>query len=573
MAREGTSGSRPGVEAARAATPSRPPRSEVPYVASPSVASLRWLMGLRLVVVSTLFLGALIIQTTTRTILPLAGLYTLFLASYCLSLGYLALHLKGISTRLQAASQLVGDIGLVTGLVYVTGGPYSPFSFLYLTVIVLAAVLLRGGGFIFAGLSAVTYGVLVDLVVFEFLPVPPNLVGVKAAVPASRVLYQLLINIVGFFLVALLVSYLTESLRTAHHRLEAEKERASRFVALTDHVVRSMGAGILAVDLEGRALHLNPAGARILKITNPEEVIGRAVEELMALGANGWSLLQARALARSPGRTEARLADGGARIGLSVRPLADEDGTPVGFVVNFQDLSEVEAELERRRVQDRMTAVGELASRMAHEIKNPLASISGSAQVLASLAGIDDTARRLLRIVVDESQRLSGILDGFLDYARPRQVSHQPCDLAELLRDCMDLLRRSGERLGNHTLTLDTPGRLVVFGDQDQLRQVFWNLSRNSIQAMPDGGTLTVSARAEANSVVLKWCDTGRGMSDEVRKRAFEPFVTTRPGGTGLGLAVVYAAVEEHGGSVNIQSSPGQGTTVVIELPLLEGAS
>ncbi len=538
-----------------------------PPVPSPHPSGLRWLIGLRLVVISTLFLGALIIQATTRMILPLAGLYGIFLAAYCLSLVHLVLYLRSVSSRAQIFVQLLGDIGIVTGLVYLTGGVYSPFSFLYLTVIAVAAVLLRGGGLIFGGLSAICYGVLVDLMVFGILPVPPNLLGTRVVVPTSRVLYQLLIHVVGFVLLAVLVSYLAESLRTAHNRLREELERSSQFAALTAHVVRSMRAGILATDLDGRVLHLNPAGARILAVPNPEGVTGRPVEVIMPLVGQRWGLLLARAGQRSMGRVEGQLAPSGSRLGLSIGPLEDDTGNPVGFVVNFQDLTEVEVELERRRLQERMAAVGEMAARMAHEVKNPLASISGSAQVLSSLSALDDTGRRLLRIVVDESQRLSGILDGFLDFARPRQATQQQCDVASMLRDCIDLLRRSPETRPHHLLTLDAPDSLVVLGDQHLLRQVFWNLSRNALQAMPDGGSLRITARALAESAVLEWADTGRGMPEAIRRRAFEPFVTGQPDGTGLGLAVVYAAIHDHHGSVDIASEPGRGTTVTVELP------
>jgi two-component system sensor histidine kinase PilS (NtrC family) len=387
-------------------------------------------------------------------------------------------------------------------------------------------------------------------------------------IPTSRVLYQLLIHVVGFILVAFLVSYLASSMRSAHNRLAEEQERANQFAALTDHVVRSVGSGILAADLDGRVVHLNPAGARILEVSDPDNVIGEPLGDIMPLADHNWGLMWARARNRNSSRVESRL-DGrpGTGLGLSVGPLEDERGSLVGFVVNFQDLSEVEAELERRRLQDRMAAVGELAARMAHEIKNPLASISGSAQVLASHEDVDDTIVRLLHIVVDESQRLSGILDSFLDYARPRQSSQERCDLAAILRDGLDLLRRSSETRPEHRLELDAPEALTVLGDEHLLRQVFWNLSLNALQAMPDGGSLTIRAWLAGATVLLEWRDTGVGMAKETRQRACEPFVTTHSGGTGLGLAVVYSAMQEHGGTIDIQSSPGEGTTVTLEFP------
>jgi two-component system sensor histidine kinase PilS (NtrC family) len=537
-------------------------------VSYPSQNALRWAIGLRLVVISTLFLGILLIQINSEKILPLRNFYGLILFSFGLSLLYLVLYAHRVPPRLQSWVQLLGDIAVVTGFVYFTGGLYSPFSFLYLTVIAVAAILMRGGGLIFAGLSAVAYGLLIDLMVFEVLPVPDNLTGIQIAVPTSRVVIQLLTNVVGFLLVAVLVSYLGESLRSAHHRLLEEEERTRQFVALTDHVVRSVGAGIIATDLEGQVLHVNPAGARMLGIADGDTVTGTQLDEMMPLEDQNWGLMRARALDRKVMRLEGTKANSGVRFGLTVGPLADEENKVVGFIVTFQDLSEIKIEAERLRMQERMAAVGELAARMAHEIKNPLASISGSAQVLASADSLDEKGQRLLHILVDESRRLSGILDGFLAYTRPQKSDLGHCNVSTMLRDCVDLLGRSDEHRENHKIRLAIPDKLVMRGEEQLLRQVFWNLSRNALQAMPEGGELEISGEKVDGTVVLKWRDTGVGMTEDVRRQAFEPFVTTRAGGTGLGLAVVYSAVAEHAGTIAIDSSPGRGTVVTVKLPV-----
>jgi two-component system sensor histidine kinase PilS (NtrC family) len=539
----------------------------------PSQKALRWLIGLRLVVISALFLGILLIQANSQSILPLRNFYGLILFSYSLSLLYLILFSRKVPPRAQSWIQLLGDIAVVTGIVYFTGGPSSPFSFLYLTVIAVAAILMRGGGLIFAGFSAVAYGLLVDLMFFEVLPIPENLTGVQIALPTSRVLIQLLTNVVGFVLVAILVSYLGESLRSAQSRLQEETERTKRFVAMTDHMVRSVGAGIVATDLDGKVLHLNPAGARILAITDTEAFLNSKIEDVILLDEQSWALLKTRARTRSVVRLEGSSVSTGLRLGMTIGPLADENNNVVGFVVTFQDLSEIKIEAERQRMQERMAAVGEMAARMAHEIKNPLASISGSAQVLASAGNLDDSGQRLLHILVDESRRLSGILDGFLEYARPGAATFGPCDLGAMLQDCVKLLERSDEQHEDHRLKLEVSDGLVLRGEEHLLRQVFWNLSRNALQAMPDGGELEISAARENGRVVLRWRDNGVGMTEEIRRQAFEPFVTTRPGGTGLGLAVVYAAVAEHNGTVSIDSAPGSGTTVTVELPVHKEAA
>ncbi len=540
-----------------------------PPVVAPSPATIRWFLGLRLVVISTLFLGILLIQATTPLILPLKHFYGIILTTYALSLGYLVLHLVGLAPKLQAFIQLVGDIGIVTGLVYFTGGFHSPFSFLYLTVIVAGAVIFRGGGLIFAGLSAIAYGLLIDLMVFGILPIPPNLGGVQVSLPLPRILTQLLINVVGFALVAVLVSYLTESLRAARSRLSEEIERAQRLAAVTDHVVRSVAAGIVATDLNGRVLHLNPAGCLILGLAPEARPEGMDLDEVMPLADHTWGLLYTRARSLSSIRIEDNHRTTGVRLGLTLGPLKDESQNLAGFIISFQDLSEIEGAATRQRMQERMAAVGEMAARMAHEIKNPLAGISGSAQMLASREGSDHKTTRLLRILVDESQRLSTILDNFLDYSRPSHGSRHQCDLTLLLTDSADLLRRSDLLKPDHHIELILPESLVLLGEEPLLRQMFWNLARNALEAMPDGGTLTITGEDLPGVLVLTFSDTGIGMSEDVRKHAFEPFVTSTPGGTGLGLAVVYNVVEQHNGTIEIDSTPGVGTTLKIAMPCL----
>lgn len=540
-----------------------------PPVVSPSSDTIRWLLGLRLVVISTLFVGILLIQATTLLILPLKYFYGIILSTYGLSIFYIILYLIKLPLGLQAFVQLLGDVGIVTALVHYTGGLYSPFSFLYLAVIVAGAVVIRRGGLIFAGVSAIAYGLLVDLLVFGVLTIPPNITGSRVPPSMPRVLFQLLTHVVGFVMVALLISYLAENLRSTRHRLSREVARSQRFAAVTDHVVRSVAAGIIATDLEGRVLHLNPAGERILGSAAVIDVDPSHIDDIMPLADHSWGLLFTRAHSKSSHRFEDHNARTGIRLGFSVGPLEDETDTVVGYIVNFQDLSELEMAAEHRKVQERMAAVGEMAARMAHEIKNPLASISGSAQMLASKQQLTSTSARLLNILVDESKRLSGILDNFLDYSRPSQGSRRQCDLVTLLKDCVHLIRRSDLFSDAHVIRLETPERLTILGEEPLLRQMFWNLSRNALQALPSGGSLTIGIEESMDTIIISFADTGVGMSDDIRQHAFEPFVTATPGGTGLGLAVVYNAVEQHEGTIQISSIQNEGTTVTIEIPNL----
>jgi two-component system sensor histidine kinase PilS (NtrC family) len=218
--------------------------------------------------------------------------------------------------------------------------------------------------------------------------------------------------------------------------------------------------------------------------------------------------------------------------------------------------------------KERLAVLGQLAGGLAHQIRNPLPSISGSVQALRSSVVPGSSEQRLMEIVVSESQRLSSIIEDFLKYVRPRERAIEQVDAAGALRDVVTLLKHSDEVLPTHRIVLDLdPESVTVAADPGQLRQIFWNLARNALAAMPEGGTLTVSSRLNDGRFLASISDEGRGMTAEQRDVLFTPFAHSFPGGTGLGLAIVYRIVEEHGGRIAVETAPNQGTTIRITLP------
>jgi two-component system sensor histidine kinase PilS (NtrC family) len=257
-------------------------------------------------------------------------------------------------------------------------------------------------------------------------------------------------------------------------------------------------------------------------------------------------------------------------IGFSVSRLHHHhDGTTRGFIFIFQDVTHWLRLEQQVRIKDRMAAIGELSAGLAHEIGNPLAAISGSVQLLSSSVPPPTSAHRLLEIILNESRRLDRTIKGFLRYARPSERSDVEFDIGEALRENVELLRNSDEVTTRHQidLALDPPSvRLVA--DRDQLVQIFWNLARNALRAMPDGGRLEVRGRTADDVYRIEFKDTGRGMSESERRTMFQPFKTSFGGGSGLGMAIVYQIVQEHGGELQVESVPDRGTTVTVELPL-----
>jgi two-component system sensor histidine kinase PilS (NtrC family) len=524
-------------------------------------------MGLRLVAVTAILIGTLIAQVTTSEILPIAPLIRIVGLSYVLSLAWIALWLIRIPVNLHASLQLAGDLATIAVLVHFTGGLSSPFPFLFLVPVGLAALMfgLRGSLTV-AGAAFVLYAAMAEAVALKWLS-PSAGAEVAPSLRASSLVIQLVVNAAGFGLVALLTSYLAHSLQQAEARLVGEREASARLLALSADVLHSVESGVLATDNEGRVVLANPAAQTILATGGPLE--GRQVEELLALDGRSWPEVLSHVSPDRPLRLEASAVGPGAPLGCTVTALGSEGSVPLGVVVHFRDLTEAREAASRERLRERLVAVGEMAAGIAHEIRNPLASISGSAQVLGNLPGLTHNGRRLLHIVVEESRRLSGIIEAFLGYARPPDPHPGPCDIARTLEETLTLFAHSPEVTTAHVIELDIkPHPATVTADERQLRQAFFNLARNAIQAMPRGGTMRVQAQPEEDSYVIRWSDQGIGMQPQQIQEIFQPFRAFRRGGTGLGLSVVYSIVSDHNGTIAVASAPGEGSTFTLRLPL-----
>jgi two-component system, NtrC family, sensor histidine kinase PilS len=476
----------------------------------------------------------------------------------------------------QAYIQFFGDLLLITALVYYLGGIESPFSMLYLIVIAVASTLLRRrAGITVASAANVLYAVLVLGLYFHKIPLPP---GAPETVPVFRLAYGLAVHCFGFYGVALLTSYLAHNVARAERELEEKREHLADLEVVHRDVIESISSGLITTDLEGGITSINQAGLSILE--RPlEELLGRPIRDSGLFSAERWSELTAASESKRTLRAETEMERGGntpdtrdtRNIGFSISQLNDADGRHRGFIIIFQDFSrwrKLEGEL---RIKDRMAAVGELAAGLAHEIGNPLAAISGSVQMLSSAPNATPSQRKLIEILLKESQRLDRTIKGFLRFARPREGSLQPFDIARLLAENCELLRNSAEVSERHRIAvkLDPPSASVI-ADPDQVSQIFWNLARNSLRAMPGGGTLTIVGKLTDEHYQMQVIDTGRGMTEEQRANLFHPFQSFFDGGTGIGMAIVYRIVQEHGGRLDVDSRPGGGTTITVELPAFQ---
>jgi two-component system sensor histidine kinase PilS (NtrC family) len=341
--------------------------------------------------------------------------------------------------------------------------------------------------------------------------------------------------------------------------------------ALHERIVESIRSGVLTTDLEGRIYTFNAAAE---EITGYRQAAIRGQHASIIFGELKQHIevsARATALNQPSPRFEADCltAEGmRLRLGFTITPLFSETGETTGMVITFQDLTQIRVLEETSKRQDRLAAIGRMAASIAHEIRNPLAAMRGSIQMLRSEMEEETAQTELMEIILRESDRLNRIITDFLTYARPRSLVHSKVDLGDLLKQTFTLLRHSPELKESQKVLDDIPVTpIFVDADAEQMRQVFWNLARNALQAMENGGTLRAGFGTNSNGRIrVTFSDTGCGMTPDQVEHLFEPFSSTT-GGTGLGLSIVYQIIRDHGGTINVRSREGQGTTITIELP------
>lgn len=538
-------------------------------------SALVWLMVLRVVVITALLGSAVVTEVIARPREPGEPLYLLIALTYLLTLLYaLAWPFTVRRRRELAYVQIVGDLLIVTGIVFFTGGIESNFSFLYFISIIAASIILfRRGGLMAATVASLLYATLIQALYLGALSADPVAGGpALPLLPRQVVVYTIFLNVFGFYTVALLTSYLSESLRLTGRKLEEASDFLANLQVFNQTIIDSITSGLMTADFEGRINFFNEAASAILAIA-PRTAIGQEVKSLLGEKDDFLDQLKTKLAGKRYLRMEgAYLNNRGEEIylGMSVSYLLFEGEKKSGFLFIFQDLTEIK-HLEREvRLKENLATMGEMAAGMAHEIRNPLASISGSVQVLAEAEELNDEQRRLMDIIVRESERLSSTLTEFLAYARPPRFEPDQIDLRPVLEETATLLGHSAEVLPEHEIALELPeAPVMLFADPNQMKQIAWNLARNALQAMPSGGRLAMSlSRNGAGGVVMSFRDQGVGMSGGEVHRVFEPFSGSFKRGTGLGLAIVYRIVKDYNGMIEVDSVASKGTVVSVHFPL-----
>src|SRR2546426_1069896 len=416
-------------------------------------------------------------------------------------------------------------------------------------------LLSRTGGLAMAGVASVLYaGVVLGRTVL-----PTSVFFESPGETSALELLTMFLNAGTFLIVAIVAGGLAEQFRATSQELETQRKDLRDLQAYKDLVFQSVGTGLIALDRDHRITAFNGAA---------EEITGRSANETIgrpwrAIFGDGVPLPEVEAAIEASPRastrheTPLRRPDGTTvPVRLTFSGLRSGEGARLGLIGACDDLSAIRAMEARMRQADRLATLGRMAANIAHEIRNPLASLTGAIEVLTGTAAAGEARERLSQIVVRESERLNQIITNFLEYARPAPLAFQAVNVAGALEGVLLLLEHRGAASGLKIVrAFSSP--LVWRVDPEQFRQVLWNLCLNAVEAMPQGGELSVGATAVPGQKLEVWVtDSGHGIAPDDLTHVFEPFFSTKPGGTGLGLSLVHRIVQEHGGEGDVRSTP-----------------
>jgi two-component system sensor histidine kinase PilS (NtrC family) len=558
--------------------------SEPKIIQSELSGRLLSLMFLRVIFVS-LLLGASIFIHIKETQTYFGHIqtvhYLLIAIVYFLTFAYALVLKYSKKLFLFAYLQLLLDVVFVTAVLYSTGGIESIFSSLYFLCIICGSIMLyRKGGMMVASLSSILYGLLLDLHYYGVI----NPLGTRLSYPdqyqSSYLFFIILVNIVAFYVVAFLSSYVSEQARKSRVELKAKQVDVDKLEILNESIVNSITAGLIAIDGHNRIILFNPAAEEIFKI-DAKGAFGRQVKDALPFlsdflpdgsipaikGTGKFPLFVDLPYSRSNGEK--------VHLRLSISPLRLLLGGQEGHILIFQDLTEIKKIEEEMKKVEGLAMIGELAAGIAHEIRNPMASISGSIQMLKDGQKEDNVNSRLMEIVSREINRLNHLVNDFLLFARPKKAKLEKFDLNKLILESLELFKNSRHLTDDIEVHTDFHGPITLESDPEQVKQVLWNLFLNSCEAMPHGGSLHVvtgveqdASKPDAKRARISVRDTGSGFDEKALSQLFVPFFTTKEGGSGLGLATVKRIVEGLQGEVRGGNHPEGGSEIAISFPV-----
>lgn len=550
--------------------------------------NVKALMLGRIIILTLLLAITLVFQVSENKIffLPLTSTFYYFIGLFYLVTIIYALFLNKVKNLYQFAfSQIIIDQFFITAFIYFTGGKESFFPITYtFTIIASSTIFYKRGALFSASLSSLLYGILLLLQLYRLI----NPLGQSTIYEASQIFYSLIIYLATFYIVAFLSGMISEELKKNKRELIQKQVDYDQLEAFNRNIIQSLDSGLLTIDLNGNINFLNRTAEKILNLSK-ESLKETSIYRLFPEITDALEQVERKIPDPFPDyqRYETLLTnDDGTKVhlGFSISPLTAPDGSLIGHTLIFQDITKFKEMQEQMKRVDRMAAVGLLAAGMAHEIRNPLASLSGSVQILNAELNLNDQQKHLMEITLREAERLNALISDFLLYAQPPQTHKILTPIKNVIEETIDLFMHSPSfHDGIRILRPNGQEKIQAMIDPDQMKQVFWNLLINAAQSMSNGGKIQVQLGKGKLSgdtrfffspqiktrewVKISFIDSGHGITQEEKEKIFEPFFTTKENGTGLGLSIVHKIIENHNGSIKVDSEAGQGSTFTIYLP------
>ncbi len=529
------------------------------------------------VVVITLFLGVAVYLDIKHALsvkeIAIRLFYIIIALTYLISILYYFLLKHLLNVRYHVYLQLVVDTVLITLLVYFTGSASSNYSLLYPLVIIYSVIFLgRRAGLIVASASAIAYGLLLDL---EFYNMIPSLIldAYEYKVTVADVFIRILLHMVSFYTIAFLASIVVEQERKTRHLLEEKETEFAQLDLLFRSIIESVDTGIMTIDLQGRIKTFNRAAEEITGYSF-RQIENKRIHDIFPEFAK--LLVPANHCEPGRNRMEAVIKtpfEKRINLGCAMSALRDKNDRQIGNIIIFQDITEIKRMEENLEKSKRLALIGEMAAGLAHEMRNPLASITGSIELLKQEQNLDETDKRLMQIIIRGKNQLESFVRDFLLLARPFPATREMVRVNDVIEEVIENVKLSKDWNDDIKINQKLSESVETFANRQQIRQIIHNIILNAIQSMNQGGVLKLETSCvkmdrDRDYAEIKVADTGCGIEPENIKKIFEPFFTNKEKGTGLGLTIVGRIVDGYGGKILIESKLGQGTDCIVWLPM-----
>ncbi|HPD55713.1 MAG TPA: ATP-binding protein [Smithellaceae bacterium] len=528
-------------------------------------------------VVITLFLGVAVYLDIKNALsvkeIAIRFFYIIIALTYLISILYYFLLKHLLDVRYHVYLQLAVDIVLITLLVYFTGSASSNYSLLYPLIIIYSVIFLgRRVGLIVASASTIAYGLLLDL---EFYNVIPSLIleAYEHKVTVADVFIRILLHMVSFYTIAFLASFVVEQERKTRHLLEEKETEFAQLDLLFRSIIESVDTGIMTIDLQGRIKTFNRAAEEITGYSF-RQIENKRIHDIFPEFAA--LLMPANHCESGRNRMEAVIKtpfEKRINLGCAMSSLKDKNDRQIGNIIIFQDITEIKRMEENLEKSKRLALIGEMAAGLAHEMRNPLASITGSIELLKQEQNLDEMNKRLMQIIIRGKNQLESFVRDFLLLARPLPTTREMVKVNDVIEEVVENVKLSKDWSDNIKINQKFSENVETFANRQQIRQIMHNIILNAIQSMKQGGVLEletscVKMDGGRDYAQIKVADTGCGIEPANIKKIFEPFFTNKEKGTGLGLTIVGRLVDGYGGKISIESKLGQGTDCIVWLPM-----